>query len=179
MNDAMKSGLLAGLLMAGSALGADAPKTNLQLTMLTKVNPQGLAVSPNGSQVWVADTGPQTGLPSMGAISVISTATNKVTATLHLPVTDPRQVAFSPSGATAYVTTSAGVLVYKTATDRLVTLIGGLGNPEGVTVSPNGTVYVTNDQRNAVDVISAATNRVTRTIAVGQLPWQIDRKSVV
>src|SRR3984957_1013689 len=37
------------------------------------VNPQGLAVSPNGSQVWVADTGPQTGLPSMGAISVIST----------------------------------------------------------------------------------------------------------
>src|ERR1700722_7127633 len=137
------------------------------------VNPQGLAVSPNGSQVWVADTGPQTGLPSMGAISVISTATNKVTATLHLPVTDPRQIAFSPSGATAYVTTSAGVLVYKTATDRLVTLIGGLGNPEGVTVSPNGTVYVTNDQRNAVDVISAATNRVTRTIAVGQLPWQM------
>jgi hypothetical protein len=44
MNDAMKSGLLAGLLMAGSALGADAPKTNLQLTMLTKVNPQGLAL---------------------------------------------------------------------------------------------------------------------------------------
>jgi YVTN family beta-propeller protein len=137
------------------------------------VNPQGLAVSPNGSKVWVADTGPQTGLPSMGAISVISTATDKVTATLKLPVTDPRQIAFSPSGATAYVTTSAGVLVYDTATDRLVTLIGGLGNPEGVTVSPNGTVYVTNDQQNAVDVISAATNRVTRTIAVGQLPWQM------
>jgi DNA-binding beta-propeller fold protein YncE len=45
-------------------------------------------------------------------------------------------IAFSPSGATAYVTTSLGVLVYNTANDRLVTLIGGLGNPEGVTVPP-------------------------------------------
>jgi hypothetical protein len=44
MNDMMKSALLAGLLVAGSALGADAPKTNLQRTMLTKVNPQGLAL---------------------------------------------------------------------------------------------------------------------------------------
>jgi YVTN family beta-propeller protein len=137
------------------------------------VNPEGLAVSPDGSQVWVADTGPQTGLPSLGAISVVSTATDKVTATLKLSVTDPRQIAFSPSGGTAYVTTSAGVLVYNTASDRLVTLIPGLGDPEGVTVAPNGTVYVTNTEQNVVDVISPATNRVTRTIAVGQLPWQM------
>jgi YVTN family beta-propeller protein len=137
------------------------------------VNPEGLAVSPDGSQVWVADTGPQTGLPSLGAISVVSTATDKVTATLKLSVTDPRQIAFSPSGGTAYVTTSVGVLVYNTASDRLVTLIPGLGDPEGVTVAPNGTVYVTNTEQNVVDVISAATNRVTRTIAVGQLPWQM------
>jgi phospholipase C len=130
-------------------------------------------VSPDGGQVWVADTGPQTGLPSLGAISVISTATDKVTATLKLSATDPRQIAFSPSGGTAYVTTSVGVLVYNTASERLVTLIPGLGDPEGVTVAPNGTVYVTNTEQNVVDVISAATNRVTRTIAVGQLPWQM------
>jgi YVTN family beta-propeller protein len=137
------------------------------------VNPEGLAVSPDGSQVWVADTGPQTGLPSLGAISVISTATDTVSATLPLSVTDPRQIAFSPSGGTAYVTTSVGVLVYNTASDRLVTLIPGLGDPEGVTVAPSGTVYVTNTEQNVVDVISAASNRVTRTIAVGQLPWQM------
>jgi hypothetical protein len=40
----MKTALLAGLLSAGGALGADAPKANLQLTMLTKVNPQALAL---------------------------------------------------------------------------------------------------------------------------------------
>jgi hypothetical protein len=44
MNEMKKStaAVLAGLLIAGSALGADAPKANLQLTMLTKVNPQAL-----------------------------------------------------------------------------------------------------------------------------------------
>ena len=137
-------------------------------------NPESVAVTPDGSQVWVADTGPQTGEPSMGGLSVISAATDKVTATLPLPETDPRQIAFSPSGATAYVTTGLGVFVINTATHRVITLIGGLGNPEGITVSRDGkTVYVTNDVKNVVDVISAATNRVTRTIGVGEMPWQM------
>jgi YVTN family beta-propeller protein len=34
-------------------------------------------------------------------------------------------------------------------------------------------VYVTNTAQNLVDVISAATNRVTDTIKVGMLPWQL------
>jgi YVTN family beta-propeller protein len=137
-------------------------------------DPENLAVTPDGSQVWAADTGPQTGLPSKGAISVISTATNTVTATLHLPTTDPRRIAFSPSGAFAYVTTSQGLYVFSTANHHLVTVIRGLGDPEDVTVSPDGsTVYVTNTVQGVVDVISAAANRVTRTIRVGELPWQL------
>jgi len=134
-------------------------------------DPQGLAVTPDGSQVWVADTGPQTGEPSLSGISVISTATDTVTSTLNLP-TDPRDIAFSPSGTTAYVTTGAGLLVISTATQRVVGFVPGLGNPEDVAVSPDGnTVYVTNTVQGVVDVISAATNRVTGTITVGQLPW--------
>jgi YVTN family beta-propeller protein len=136
-------------------------------------DPQGLAVTPDGSQVWVADTGPQTGLPSLGGISVISTATDKVTSRLNLP-TDPREIAFSPSGATAYVTTGFGLLVINTATQKLAAVIPGLGNPEGVAVAPDGkTVYVTNTVQGLVDVISAATNKVTGAIQVGQMPWQM------
>jgi YVTN family beta-propeller protein len=135
-------------------------------------DPQGLAVTPDGSQVWVADTGPQTGLPSLGGISVISTATDKVTSRMNLPV-DPREIAFSPSGATAYVTTGIGLLVINTATQRVVAVVPGLGNPEGVAVAPDGTVYVTNTVQGLVEVISAATNRVTGTIQVGQMPWQL------
>jgi YVTN family beta-propeller protein len=137
------------------------------------INPQNLAVTPDGSQVWVADTGPQTGEPSLGGISVISASSDTVTSTFSLP-SDPREIAFSPSGATAYVTTGDGLLVISTATHRVTAVIPGLGNPEDVAVSPDGkTVYVTNTAQGLVDVISAATNRVTGTIKVGQLPWQL------
>jgi YVTN family beta-propeller protein len=137
------------------------------------INPGDLAVTPDGSQVWVADTGPQTGQPSLSGISVISTATNTVTATLPLP-SAPAEIAFSPSGATAYVTTSEGLLVFNTATQRVVAVIHGLGDPEGVAVSPDGkTVYVSSTLQNVVDVISAATNSVTGTVQVGDQPWQL------
>jgi len=137
------------------------------------VNPQNLAVTPNGQQVWVADTGPQTGQPSLGGISVISTATDKVTSTMRLPG-DPREITFSPSGATAYVTTGGGLVVIDTATMKVTAFIPGLGNPEDVAVAPDGkTVYVTNTTQGLVDVISAATNKVTCAIRVGQLPWQL------
>jgi YVTN family beta-propeller protein len=138
------------------------------------INPGNLAVTPDGSQVWVADTGPQTGGPSLGDIKLITTASNTVTATLPLP-TDPRNIAFSPDGTTAYVTTGQGLYVINTADLHVITVIGGLGDPEGVTVSPDGkTVYVTNTVQNVVDVISTTGfDRVTRTIPVGQLPWQL------
>jgi YVTN family beta-propeller protein len=136
-------------------------------------DPGAVAVTPDGSQVWAADTGPQTGGPTaLAGISVISTATDTVTAKVHLQ-TDPREIAFSPDGSTAYVTSGEGLLVYKTANHHLITVIRGLGNPEGVTVAPDGTVYVTNTVRGEVDVISAARDRVTGTVKVGEMPWQM------
>ena len=136
-------------------------------------DPGDVAVTPDGSQLWVADTGPQTGPSSPTAITVISTATDKVTATLPLP-TAPAQITFSPSGATAYVTTADGLWVFDTATEHVTDVIRGLGDPFGVAVSPDGsTVYVTNTDQGQVEVIDAATDKVTGTIGVGQLPWQL------
>src|SRR5580658_464022 len=135
------------------------------------INPDDLAVSPDGLQLWVADTGPQTGPGSPTEIKVISTATDKVTATLPLP-SAPAQIEFSPSGATAYVTTAAGLWIFGTANDRVTGVIHGLGDPHGIAVSPDGrTVYVTNTSQGLVEVISAATGKVNGTIPVGQLPW--------
>ena len=137
-------------------------------------DPEAVAVTPDGSQAWVADTGPETGVPTLGAISVVSTATDTVTSTLSLPLADPRAITFSPSGATAYVTTAEGLVIISTATVKVTGLVPGLGNPEGVAVSPDGqTVYVTNTAQNLVDVISAARSRVTGAIPVGQMPWQL------
>ena len=59
------------------------------------INPDDLAVSPDGTQLWVADTGPQTGPGAPTNIEVISTATDTVTATLSLP-SAPEQVSVLP-----------------------------------------------------------------------------------
>jgi YVTN family beta-propeller protein len=135
--------------------------------------PQDLAVTPDGTQVWVADTGPQTSPGSKSDVSVISTATDKVLATLPL-AGDPAKIAFSPSGAQAYVTTSGGLVVYDTATRTVTAVVSGLGDPHGVAVSPDGqTVYVTNTDQGLLEVINASTDTVTATISVGELPWQV------
>ena len=135
--------------------------------------PQDVAVTPDGKQVWVAETGPQTSPSSPSGVSVISTASDKVTA--HLPVGgQPSQVAFSPSGAIAYVVTADGLWLLRTATEKPVGVIHGLGDPHGIVVSPDGsTLYVTDTQAGTVAVINAATRAVTHTIRVGQLPWQM------
>jgi YVTN family beta-propeller protein len=135
--------------------------------------PEDLAVTPNGKQVWVADTGPQTSAASPSGISVISAAKKKVIATLNL-AGSPSQITFSPSGTRAYVATSEGLFVFNTATRQVVSLIHGLGDPRGVAVSPDGsTVYVTDTEQNAVTVINAANDAITGRIQVGQMPWQV------
>ena len=135
--------------------------------------PQDLAVSPDGSQLWVAATGPQTGPRSVSGLDVISTATDKVTAKLHLSGS-PSQIAFSPSGTRVYVVTSQGLWVFNAASLRPVTLVHGLGDPHGLAVSPDGsTVYVTNTRQGTLEIISAAANRVERSVKVGDLPWDV------
>ncbi|HLH47421.1 MAG TPA: YncE family protein [Acidimicrobiales bacterium] len=135
--------------------------------------PQAVAVRPGGKQAWVADTGPQTSPDSPSGISVISTASRRVTAKLPL-AGQPNFLAFSPSGDRAYVTTNDGLAVYDTASERLVTTVTGLGQPHGVAVSPDGNlVYVAESSRNRLAVIDAATDRVVGTVKVGDLPWQV------
>jgi YVTN family beta-propeller protein len=152
----------------------DASNYNPDETLINVgLNPQDLAVSPDGSQVWVAETGPQTSASSPSAVSVISTATSKVTARWSLPG-GPSQITFAPDGSRVYVATSGGVAVYSTATRKPAGFIRGLGDPRGIAVSPDGkTIYVTGTESNRLYVISAATDRVTRTVKVGDMPWQV------
>ncbi|HEY6495393.1 MAG TPA: YncE family protein [Trebonia sp.] len=133
--------------------------------------PQDLAVTPDGSQLWVANTGPQTQPNSPTSVSVIDTATKKVTATIPTEGA-PTQVAFSPDGTRAYVATASGLYTFSAKTLTKAGFTSGLGEPHSVAVAPNGTVYVTDTDGNAVKVISPS-GQVTATIGVGQLPWDV------
>src|SRR6202034_1222941 len=86
----------------------------------------------------------------------------------------PEQIAFSPNGSTAYVTSAIGLYVISVKHHHQISLVRHLGDPHGVLVSADGSkIYVTNTVAGQVDVISAATDRVIGRIQVGQLPWQI------
>ena len=93
-----------------------------------------------------------------GSVSVISTATNTVTATITVG-SDPYGVAVTPDGAYAYVTNANGntVSVISTSSNTVTATVTVGSNPFGVAVTPDGAyAYVTNWGDNTVDVGSTA-----------------------
>ena len=150
-----------------SAANYNPPETDIH----TGDFPEDLAVTPDGSQLWVANTGAQASASSVTSVSVIDTKTLKVVATIPTRGA-PSQVAFSASGARAYVTTADGLYIFSTKTHRRTGFVAGLGDPRSVAVAPDGMAYVTESSRDSVAVISPS-GHVTTTIAVGVMPWDV------
>jgi gliding motility-associated-like protein len=129
------------------------------------IGPEGVAVSPDGSRVYVTNE-------NVSGITVISTATNTVINVF--PVGKfPFGLAVSPDGKKLYVANQADntVSVINTATYATIATIAVGNNPYGVAVSPDGSrVYVTNLGGGNVSVINTTTNSVASTIGVGPSP---------
>ncbi len=134
--------------------------------------PQAIAVTPDGSEVWVTEAGPQTSTTPLWGVAVISTSSGTVVRQLNLSA-DPTDVAISPSGKQAYVTASDGLHVFNVASQRQLAFVPGLGSPQSVAVSPDGSsAYVTEPATGELATISTATDKVVRATAVGAEPWQ-------
>ncbi|MGB8592065.1 MAG: beta-propeller fold lactonase family protein [Candidatus Acidiferrales bacterium] len=157
--------------------------------------PNGLAVTPDGTRVYVA--------ASDGKIYVIATSTNTVSKTINLtgglceecsPNPSPIGVAITPDGSRAYVTDNGQYVVqmidtnpssgtYNTVQGIVYPGDGGFTSPWAIAISPDGTTaYVTNFfleiDPNTVDVIDTnpadseaeTYNTNTYTITVGGNP---------
>ena len=108
-------------------------------------NPYAVAATPDGTEVWVTDSG-------TNVVSVISTATNEVTATVVVGIY-PHGIAITPDGTTAYVANtgpntgrggSETVSVIDVASQSVKGTITVGEGPQVVTVSPDGSlVFVT------------------------------------
>jgi YVTN family beta-propeller protein len=150
--------------------------TNVTATIPVGIYPFGVAVTPNGEYAYVTNEG---AFPTnIGSVSVISTATNTVTATLLASVGRYPfgGVAVTPDGLYVYVPNEGEgypglVWVISTATNTVTATVPVGSEPTGVAVTPNGEyAYVTNYLGDSVSVISTATNTVTATIPVGSYP---------
>ena len=133
-----------------------ATNTVVATVALGSNDPAGLAVTPDGSKLYVTNT---------GNVTVINTATNTIASTIAIP--NSAAIAISPNGATAYVLSGNSVSVVNTATNAVVTIIPLGTSAIEATVSPDGTkLYVTELNNNAVAVINTATNTITSTISL-------------
>jgi YVTN family beta-propeller protein len=145
----------------------DTAKNTVTATIPVGTFPWGVAVSPDGSKVYVSNL-QATAIPS--TVSVIDTATNKVIAAIPVGIY-PEGMAVTPDGSKVYVaqnTRPGTVSVIDTATNTVTAAIPVGSAPIGVAVSPDGSkVYVTNADSDSVSVIATATNTVTAVIPVG------------
>ncbi len=156
-----------------------------------QTEPNGVAVLPDGSKAYVANTvsGTVSVIPLRIANGVISKPSK------HIPVgTEPYGVALTPNGTKLYVTNSRSdsVSVIDTATDTVIRTIQNVGpEPRGIAITNNGdasdtdeTVYVTQflslpvagkvdgqDDAKAghVTIIGAATDVVTGQVTINPL----------
>jgi YVTN family beta-propeller protein len=124
------------------------------------VQPTGVAASPDGSKVYVAD--------ALGArVFVIRTATDTVSSVFGVGA-GPGFVAFTPDGRKAYVVNQVGGTVSAVdGTHDVVTGTIAIANPDWVAVTPDGSkAYVTDARDGIVSILRTATDTVTGTLSI-------------
>lgn len=107
-----------------------------------------------------------------GTVSIIDTATKKVTDTLPVGI-NPFGITVSSDGSKVYVANNGSntVSVIDTSINKVTATVPVGNQPVGVAVNPDGTkVYVTNVGDNTISVIDTTTNAVIASIPVGTYP---------
>ena len=121
-------------------------------------SPHGLDLTPDGSKLYVANTG-------AGTVSVIDTATNTVTATVTVGA-NPLAVHVLRNGATAFVANNADgtVTPIDVATDVAQSAITVSTGPGPMDESPDGLLlYIAGDTNGTIDVLTISNSNVATT----------------
>lgn len=152
---------------AASPLGSPVPNA-LTATIGVGDRPASVAVSPDGSRVYTADS-------MSDSVSVIDAATNSKIGAIEVGEF-AISVAVSPDGSRLYTANffDDSVSVVDVATSTVIDTIAVDEYPIAVTASPDvRRVYAVSHQQHSVSVIDAATNTVADTIRVGTIPYSV------
>ena len=127
---------------------------------------EGIAISPDGKEVWAAAR-------TEAKIAVISTATDAIVASFPSGGKSPKRMAFTPDGSQVWVTNSGGsqVTVFDAHSRELLSNLSTDKDPSGVSISSDGRhAYVTNSAANVLTIIDAQTRKVLSALPIGTDP---------
>lgn len=151
-----------------SAMLAATPVYELDSSISMGSGPTGLAVTPDGSHVYVADRFTK-------SVYVVDSATRTVEATIPMGA-GPNAVAISPDGSRAYVGlhgVNKVAVIDTTANTMIGTINVGPGATE-IAVTPDGSrLYVTNTSGRTVSVVDTASRTEITRVAVGSSPMGV------
>src|ERR1017187_3312582 len=141
--------------------------TNTITATIPGISGRGVAVSPDGSKVYISSTN--------GRVFVINTATNTMITSIIVSTNGQTgALCVSPDGTKVYVSGWTEISIINTATTTVSAVIPV--NASGIAVSPDGSkIYVTNgdNSNGTLNVIETATNTISASIPVGASPTAV------
>jgi YVTN family beta-propeller protein len=124
---------------------------------------EGIAISPDGREVWVASR-------QDNKLEVISTANDELVATFASGGRGPVRVAFTPDGAQVWVTNSVSdtASVFDARSRAPLGMLALGKNPSCIVFSPDGRrAYITSQDANLVNVVDVQARKVLSTVDLG------------
>lgn len=141
-------------------------ETGKQKVIVTGPSSEGIAESPDGLEVWVADRGES-------LIRVISTASDEIVASFPSGGMSPLRMRFTPDGSQVWISNidSKQVTVFDVHARKLLATINVDGGPQGMVFSADGKrAYFALSNANLVAVMDVPGRKVIGTINVGTEP---------
>ncbi|MEI8230171.1 MAG: DUF4215 domain-containing protein [Candidatus Peregrinibacteria bacterium] len=156
---------------------------DIPLSVSVERNPTVIAITPDGKKAYVVNS-------SSDSVSVISTDSNMVTATVRVG-SNPTAIAITLDGTKAYVLKNGSdmISVIDTESDTVKgsVLVGGGGDPSSIAITPDGTkAYVTVSGTNTIFIFDTSTdtpfgsdivgtgNTCLNSCKVPTFPWIMD-----
>jgi YVTN family beta-propeller protein len=129
--------------------------------------PEGIDLSPEGNELWVASRVPN------GGISVIDPKTEAVTKTIATTSIFANRVKFTPDGSRVLVSDTTGntLFVYDAATKELAKAIVTADGPSGIQLDPDGSrAFVACAGAKKVQIVDLGKLEISGSIDTGNVP---------
>jgi YVTN family beta-propeller protein len=146
-----------------SVYDSEAPPGAQETVIRVGKGPEGIDISPDNREVWVAHS-------QDGGISVIDVESKKIVKTLSISTKRSNRLKFTPDGKWVLVSDMDGdeVVVLDSHTRKLIKRIKTGGRPEGIQIAPDSSrAFVALAQEGAVAVIDLKTLEVINKLQTG------------